>query len=296
MEQPVTRREWHNLRDGLLYVSPWLIGLTVFMVLPAGMAFYFSLCSYSVLNAPVYVGAANYTFLAHDQVFLKSVWNTLAFAAISLPLGLLLSLSLALLLNADVRGRAFFRAIFFFPSLVPLVALAILWSWIFNGQYGVLNYFLHWFGIKGPDWLGDVAWAKPAIAITGFWGIGNSIVIYLAGLQDVPRSLYEAATIDGAGWWQKTRHVTLPMISPVIYFNMLMGCIGVLQIFVVPYVMTGGGPARATLFYTMYLFDTAFTYLRMGYACAMAWVLFLMIALLTYTAHRLMRKHVHYGI
>lgn len=284
------------MRDGVLFVSPWLLGLAVFTVLPACMAFYFSLCNYSVLNAPVYIGAANYTFLAHDQVFLKSVWNTFAYAAISLPLGLVLSLSLALLLNADVRGRTVFRAIFFFPSLVPLVALAILWTWIFNGQYGVLNYFLSLFRIKGPDWLGNVAWAKPAIVMTGLWGIGNSIVIYLAGLQDVPRSLYEAATIDGANWWQKTTNVTLPIISPVIYFNLLMGCIGVLQIFVVPYVMTNGGPARATLFYTMYLFDMAFTYLRMGYACAMAWVLFMLIALLTFTAHKLARKHVHYGM
>jgi multiple sugar transport system permease protein len=254
----MTRGEWRNLRDGLFYAGPWLVGLTALTLVPAAMALYYSLCDYSVLNEPVFIGAGNYTDMVADEVFAKSLWNTLAFAAMSLPLSTLLALALALLLNADVRGRSFFRAVFFIPSLVPLVALALLWSWIFNGQYGVLNYFLSWFGLEGPNWLGDVAWAKPAIVITGLWGVGNSVVIYLAGLQDVPRALYEAATIDGAGWWGKTRHVTLPILSPAIYFNLLMGCVGVLQIFAVPYVMTSGGPARATLFYTMYLFDNAF--------------------------------------
>jgi multiple sugar transport system permease protein len=290
----MTRCEWRNLRDGLLYAAPWLLGMSALTILPAAMALYYSLCDYSVLNEPVFIGAGNYADMFGDEVFAKSLWNTLAFAAMSLPLSTFLALALALLLNAPVRGRSFFRAVFFIPSLVPLVALALLWNWIFNGQYGVLNYFLSWFGIEGPNWLGDVAWAKPAIVITGLWGVGNSVVIYLAGLQDVPRALYEAATIDGAGWWGKTRHVTLPILSPAIYFNLLMGCVGVLQIFAVPYVMTSGGPARATLFYTMYLFDNAFRYLKMGYASSMAWIQLLIILVLTALVFWGSRRLVHY--
>jgi multiple sugar transport system permease protein len=291
----MTRQEKRNLRNALLFVSPWLIGLAVFTILPAAFSVYYSLCDYSVLNPPVFIGAGNYTDLASDKVFWKSLWNTMFFAALALPLGTVVSISLALLLNTRIVGRSLFRTIFFLPSLVPLVALAILWNWIFNGQYGVLNHMLGWLGIDGPNWLGDIHWSKPALVVTGLWTTGNAVVIYLAGLQDVPRHLYEAATIDGASWWGQTRHVTLPMISPVIYFNLVMGCIGVLQIFALPYVMTGGGPARSTLFYTMYLFDQAFRFLNMGYACAMAWILFLLIALLTWGAHRLTRKHVYYG-
>ena len=291
----MTRREWRNMRDGLTFISPWLLGLVIFTLAPVVMAAYFSFCNYSVLQEPLFIGPANFTDLVTDAVFRKALWNTIAFAAVALPLGTILSIGLALLLNSEICARSVFRAIFFIPSLVPLVALAILWNWIFNGQYGVLNYFLALVGIQGPNWLNDTYWAKPALVITGLWGCGNAVVIYLAGLQDVPRQLYEAATLDGAGWWQKTRHVTLPMISPVIYFNFIMGCIGVLQVFAVPYVMTGGGPARSTLFYTMYLFDNAFKYLKMGYACAMAWVLFFLIAALTGAAHKFTSRHVHYG-
>ncbi|MEQ8821360.1 MAG: sugar ABC transporter permease [Sumerlaeia bacterium] len=291
----MTRKERHSLGEGLLFISPWLIGLTVFILLPAFMAFYYSLCDYSVLKDPVFIGPGNYVDLATDATFWKSLWNTVFFAALALPLGTFLSIGLALLLNTPIFARPFFRTIFFLPSLVPLVALAILWQWIFNGNFGVLNHLLGLVGIDGPDWLGSTTWSKPALVVTGLWGAGHAMVIYLAGLQDVPRSLYEAATIDGAGWWQKTLNVTLPMLTPVIYFNLIMGCIVILQVFAVPYIMTGGGPARSTLFYTMYLFDQAFQYLNMGYACAMAVVLFVLIALLTASAHFLSRKHIYYA-
>jgi len=292
---PVTRRERRQLRDGFFFISPWLVGLAVFTLGPMAMAVYYSFCDYSVLNPPVFVGAGNYKDLVTDAVFWKSLWNTIYFAVLSLPLATVLGLGLAILLNCGMVARPVFRTIFFLPALVPLVALAMLWAWIFNGQAGVLNYVLGWFGIDGPNWLGSTTWSKPALVITSLWGVGNAIVIYLAGLQDIPTQLYEAARIDGANWWQQILHVTLPMLSPVIYFNLIMGCIGVLQVFALPYIMTQGGPARSSYFYTMYLFDHAFLFLNMGYACAMAIVLFLMIALLTFTAHKLTARHVYYG-
>jgi multiple sugar transport system permease protein len=291
----VTARERKNFLTGLGFAGPWLIGMTVLIGLPMCMTIWFSFCDYSVLKEAAFVGADNYIELAHDQVFWKSLWNTIFFAAIALPLGTILSMALALLLNQKIIARPVFRTIFFLPSLVPLVALAILWQWIFNGEYGVLNYILGLGGVDGPNWLGDIHWSKPAIVVTSLWGVGGAVVIYLAGLQDVPVQLYEAATIDGAGTWAKIWNVTLPMISPVIYFNLIMGCIGALQVFAVPYVMTGGGPARSTLFYTMYLFDHAFKYLNMGYACAMALILFALIAGLTAAAHFATRRHVHYA-
>jgi multiple sugar transport system permease protein len=288
-------REKRKTLIGLAFISPWLVGLTVFIFLPSLMAMYYSFCDYSVLKDPVFIGVANYKDLSTDPVFWKALWNTLFYAAFALPLGTILSLALALLLNQEVWGRTIFRTIFFLPSLVPLVALAILWNWMFNGQFGVINYGLAKFGIEGPNWLNDTFWSKPALILTGFWGVGHAVVIYLAGLQDVPTSLYEAARIDGASWYQQTTNVTLPMITPVIYFNIIMGSIVVLQIFAVPYVMTGGGPARSTLFYTMYLYDQAFVYLNMGYACAMALVLFVMIAALTAAAHFISIRFVYYG-
>ncbi|MDX2175832.1 MAG: sugar ABC transporter permease [Candidatus Sumerlaeia bacterium] len=291
----MTNRERAHLRAGLLFVAPWLTGLALLIALPTAMTVYYSFCDYSVLKEPVFIGLANYKDLAKDPVFLKSLWNTGFFAFFALPLGTLFAIFLAILLNQDIPARPVFRTIFFLPSLVPLVALAILWQWMFNGRFGVINHGLSKLGVDGPNWLGDTTWAKPALIAMGLWGVGHAVVIYLAGLQDIPKSLYEAARVDGADWWQQTRHVTLPMLSPVIYFNLLMGCIGVLQVFAVPYIMTGGGPARSTLFLTMYLYDQAFVYLNMGYACAMALVLFALIAGLTFAAHKLAGRHVVYG-
>jgi multiple sugar transport system permease protein len=208
-----------------------------------------------------------------------------------------LAIAVALLLNTKVRGMAVYRTIFFLPSIVPTVAMAILWLWIFNGQYGVLNYTLSLLGVPGPQlptWLQSPTWAMPALILMGLWGIGYSVVIYLAGLQDIPVSLYESAEIDGANWWQKTWHITVPMLSPVIYFNLIMGIIGTFQIFAAPYIMTGGGPERATTFYTLHLYNLAFEDLRMGTACAMAWILFLLILALTLLATKVSQRHVHY--
>jgi multiple sugar transport system permease protein len=263
---------------------------------------FYSFCDYSVLQAPVWIGTENYSRMFNDSVFWKSLGNTAFFAGLSLPLGMCVSLSLALLLNTGARGMPAFRTIFYLPSIVPIVASSMLWLWIFNGQYGLLNWALapvfKLFHLAPPGWLGDPRWAKPALVLMSLWGAGNSMIIYLAGLQDVPADLYESAELDGANWWRRLWHITLPMISPVIYFNLVMGIIGSLQTFTTVFVMTGGAdgsPARSTLFYALYLFSTAFYDLRMGYASAMAWVLFLLIVALTVAATKLSEKRVHYA-
>lgn len=292
----MTRIEKQDLRNGLLFISPWIIGFSVFLAYPIGMSIYYSLCDFSVLQSPRYVGAANYAQLFRDDVFRTALYNTVYYAAFALPIGMLLAFSLALLLNTGVRGMAFYRTIFFLPSLVPSVAMAILWLWILNGKSGVLNFVLRSGGLTPPNWLTDPEWAKAGLILAGLWGVGNAVVIYLAGLQDVPVHLYEAADLDGASWLQKIRSVTIPSMSPVLLFNLVMGIIGTFNYFAIPFVIAPGGqPARSAYFLAVSLYDNGFLYLRMGYASAMAWVLFAMVFLLTMAAMRLSRQHVHYG-
>lgn len=292
----MNRNRKKEMIAGFCFVMPWIIGLLVFISYPVVASLYFSFTDYSVLMPPIFIGFENYIELFKDEIFWITLQNTFIYAVFSLPLGMLTALTLALLLNNKVRGMAFYRTIFFLPSLVPMVSLAVLWLWVFNGEYGVLNSFLQMFGIAGPNWLGDPLWSKPALIIMSVWGVGNAIVIYLASLQDVPTQLLESADLDGASSWKKTRHITLPMISPVILFNLIMGIIGTLQVFTVPYVMfPGGAPARSTYFYTMYLYDNAFLFNRMGYASAMGWIMFAIILFLTHVALKMSEKHVHYG-
>ena len=291
----MTLREKRNLRLGLLFCSPWLIGLLVFQLYPIVASMYVSLCDYSVLEKATFIGLGNYADLMRDEVFWKALRNTLYYAVMALPLGLLVSFATAVLLNTGVRGMTVYRTIYFLPSLVPAVASAILWLWLLNGEYGIINFGLDKIGIKGPGWLSDPLWTKPALVLMSLWGVGHAVVIYLAGLQDVPQQLYEAAELDGAGWWGKLRHVTIPMMSPVILFNFIMGIIGTLQMFALPYIMLPGGqPARSAYFYAVYLYDCALPYLQMGYASAMAWILFLITLALTFLALRLSNRHVHY--
>ena len=297
----MTGRERRNIRNGLLFISPWVVGVLAFVGYPLGASIYFSLCDYSVLKPPVFIGVLNYQELATDPVFWESLGNTFYFAAIFLPLSTILAISLALLLNTGVRGMTIYRTIFFLPSLTPLVALGILWLWMLNGEYGVVNHALDFvlrpLGLRPPTWLQSTTWAKPAIILMSLWGVGHAVVIYLAALQDVPQQLYEAADLDGARAWSKIRHITLPLLSPAIFFNVVMGLIMAMQVFALPYVLTDGlgGPGRSTTFYTMYLYNCAFRYLRMGYACAMAWILFLIIMALTLVFIRVSRRHVHYA-
>lgn len=280
---------------GILFASPWLIGFSVFLIYPLAASIYFSFCDYSVLKAPVWIGLENYQEIVLDELFWTAVINTAVYAAFALPTGMLTALVLAMLLNAKIKGMPIFRTIFFIPALVPQVSLAVLWLWVLNGEHGVLNHILGLVGIRGPNWLGDPLWSKPSMVVMGLWGTGNAVLIYLASLQDVPTALIEASELDGANGLQKTWNVTLPMISPVILFNLIMGIIGTLQVFTVPYVMfPNGTPARSTYFYTSYLFDNAFRYHKMGYASAMGWIMFVVILLLTFISLRMSEKHVHY--
>lgn len=296
---------------GLVFALPWIVGLGLFSLYPFLASLYYSFTDFSVLQKPQWIGAQNLGEMAGDSVFWKVLGNTLLYAALAIPSGLIVSLGLALLMNACRRGQALYSVVFYLPQLVPAAASAILWMWIFNAEFGLLNSALQPFydalnwavhifrpdaASKGPPaWLADPNWALPALVLMALWGVGQTAFIYLAKLQDVPIEMYEAADIDGATTWQKIRYVTLPMISPIIFFNVIMGIIGTFQIFTEPYMMTEGGPARATYFLPHYIWDNAFRYLRMGYASAMAWILFVIILLLTVLAFRLARDRVYYA-
>jgi multiple sugar transport system permease protein len=292
------RQEARALVRGLAFISPWLIGFVLFTLVPVGLSFYYSLCNYTLLQRepPVFKGLANYRALVQDDVFWKVVKNTFVYALFALPLGIAIALGVAMLLNTKIRGMSIYRTIVFLPSLVPAVASAMLWLWLFNSKLGLINVALRALGVaEPPAWLADEHWAMPALILMSFWGVGNSVVIYLAGLQDVPRELYEAADIDGASPARKVWHITLPGISPVIFFNLIMGIIGTMQIFAAPLIMAGAGPNRSTYFYTMYLFDNAFGFFKMGYASAMAWVQLLIILTLTALAAWSSKRWVHYS-
>ncbi|MCH8978924.1 MAG: sugar ABC transporter permease [Armatimonadetes bacterium] len=274
---------------------PWIIGFGIFLAYPIFASIYFSFTEYSVLKPAMWTGVENYETLISDKIFRKSLVNTLIFAVAFVPVSTFVALGLALLLNTKVKFMSLYRTVFFVPSLVPVVSMVILWIWLFNGEYGLINTILGWVGVEGPNWLGDPKWSKSAIIFMSTWGVGNAMIIYLAGLQEVPQSLYEAADIDGASPWRKTLHVTIPLISPVIMFNVIMGIIGSLQIFTQPFIMSEtGSPARSIYFYSMYLFDNAFKYHKMGYASAMAWIMFIIIFGLTLLAIKASNKYVHY--
>jgi multiple sugar transport system permease protein len=283
------------LLRALAFLSPWLIGLLAFTIVPIGLSLYYSFCDYSLLQPPIFTGLHNYRMLVHDPIFWKVLSNTAIYAMMALPLAMVVALGVAILLNSRIRGLSIYRTIVFLPSLVPAIASAMVWLWLFNTKLGVINVVLRGLGVANPPgWLTDVRWAMPALVLMSVWGIGNTVIIYLAGLQDVPRELYEAAEIDGATFLRKVWHVTLPCISPVIFFNLIIAIIGTLQVFGVPLIMTGGGPARSTYFFTMYLYDNAFSYLKMGYASAMAWVQLMCVLALTALAAWSGKHWVHY--
>lgn len=287
---------------GLLFSSPVLVGLVIFTAYPVLASLYYSFTRYSVMKPPVWVGLSNYRHLAHDELFVKSLENTAYFAFLAVPFGIIVALGLAFLLNLKVRGQALYRTFFFVPSIVPLVASAVLWIWLFNPQNGAINALLRpLFGHLGlgepPGWFADPKWAKPAIILWSLWGVGGSMVIFLAGLQDVPKELLEAAEVDGARAWHRVRHITFPFISPQILFVLIMGLIGAFQFFTPVYVMTQGtgGPVDSTLFYSLYLFNTAFADFKMGYACALAWILFLLVLAFTGLIFKTSARYVYYA-
>jgi len=275
------RRELRRIGTGLLFVSPWLVGALVFQVYPVFASLYYSFHSTTMLKPGTFVGFENYRLLMSDDLFWTSLGNTLYYLGASVLLGTVAALALAMLLNQRLRGMSVYRVIFYVPTIVPLVAVSVIWVWFLHPQYGVLNYLLDAVGLPSPGWFADPAWAMPGLVIVSLWGLGNAMVIYLAGLQDIPVELYEAAALDGASGWERMKSITVPLLTPVILFNVIIGLIHGFQYFVPPYVITGGGPADATLVYSLYLYDTAFQYFKMGYASAMAWVLFLLILIVT---------------
>ncbi|MBX3356805.1 MAG: sugar ABC transporter permease [Phycisphaeraceae bacterium] len=280
---------------GLLWISPWLIGFVGLVIFPLALSLYYSLTDYSVLEPPVYLGADNYRHLLHDSLFWTALGNNALYAAVFIPLSTAIALAIASLLARPMRWVSFFRAAVFVPSLVPIVATAMIWLWLFNSEYGLVNQALRALRLPAPNWLKDPNWAMISIIIISLWQIGRSVVVYIAAMREVPRHLYEAAHIDGFGRWGRFWHVTLPMISPSILFNVVLGIIDAWQVFAIPYIMTEGGPGRATYFYTHYLYDNAFRFMNMGYASALAWVQLVLILALTGVAFLISRRLVHYS-
>jgi multiple sugar transport system permease protein len=294
---------------GYLFAAPWIFGLVTLTAGPILASIFLSFCDYDVLHPARYVGLNNYAeLLGKDSFYLKTALYNVAYTAgFGIPLGITTSLAIAMLLNSKVTGMSVYRTCFYLPSIVPVVASAVLWTWILNGDpnRGLLNAawkatVTHWIGWTPPGWLGAAEWAKPALILQGLWGAGSGMILWLAGLQGIPQHLYEAADIDGAGFLAKFRHVTLPMLSPYIFFNLIMGTIGALQEFDRPYVLTGGelskpfGPLDSLLLPVVYLFKNAFQYFKMGYASALAWILFVIILCLTLVQLKLAPRWVHY--
>jgi multiple sugar transport system permease protein len=295
------RRLW----TGLAFISPWIVGFLAFTLYPLFSVAYNSFCDYSVLTPRYFVGWRNYAEMAQDDVFWLALWNSLFFAAVYLPLSIAAALFLALLLNLRLPGKGILRTIYFLPTVVPMVCLAVIWQWLLRGDGGLINTLLapvlhvvntvlgtQW---QPPNWLAEPGSARVALVFASLWTMGNTILIFLAALQDVPTHLYESAEIDGATTWQKYLHISLPSISPVILFITISGLIGCLQTFAIPYVLAGGGegPARSLLFLSTYIFQNAFQYWNMGYASAVSVVLFLLVLVLTLALLRLTARRIH---
>lgn len=287
-----------NTFYGLLFALPWLIGLSVFWIYPTLASAYYSFTEFNAVQSPNWVGLKNYvTLFTEDEDFLQAIGNTLYFAGISIPLAILLAFGLAMLLNARIHFQTVYRTIYFLPTLVPEVALALVWVYLFTPVTGLVNLPFDWLGLRGLCWLTCVQWARPTLILLALWIIGQQIILYLAGLQDVPQDLYDAADVDGANFWSKLRNVTIPMMTPVIFFHLVTSVIGAMQFFAIPYVMTGGTgfPGGSTMFYSIYLYKNAFHYFEMGYASAMAWLLFLMTLVITLIIFRSARLWVFYA-
>jgi multiple sugar transport system permease protein len=282
------KRKWLTMdrREALffyLFIAPWLIGLLIFTIGPIIASLVFSFTDYAIIAAPEWTGISNYKrAFTEDRLFWKSLWNTFYYVGIGVPLRVIFAFLLASLLNAQIKGRLFYRVAYYIPSIIPGVASAVLWIILLNPKLGLVNLILGLFGIPSINWLGNPAWSKPALILMSLWGVGSSMVIYLAGLQGIPDSLYEAAEIDGASRWRKFWNVTIPLMTPTILFNLVTQIIGSFQVFGSAFIMTGGGPLNSTRFYMLHLFEYAFSLFRMGYASALAW--FLLIIILVFTA------------
>lgn len=282
---------------GYLLLTPWLLGFLGLFAGPGLASLYLSLTKYDVIGTADFIGLENYIkMFTDDDLFWSSLWRTLYFAGLGVPLGVLGSMFLAIMLNQKLRGVAVYRTLFFMPSLVPLVASVVLWKWLLNADYGLVNQGLRELGFDPPGWFSDRQWAIPSLIIMRLWSSigGTQMIIFLAGLQGIPEELYDAASIDGAGWWQRTINVTIPLLTPTIFFNTVLGIIGALQTFDAAFVATEGGPGYATWFFGLHIWKQAFDYFNMGYGAALAWFFAVVIVILTMLQMRLSRRWVFY--
>jgi len=281
--------------DGYMFISPWLIGFVLFVAFPMAFSLVLSMMQWDLFSPAKFVGLQNFNWLFFQQPLVwKSLWNTIYFTLVSVPFTLAVSLFAALLLNQSIRGLSFFRTFFYLPSVVPAVSSAILWMWIYNPTRGLANVVMSALHLPTSQWIFSPITSKMSLVLMGFWAVGNTMIIFLAGLQGIPLSLYEAAEIDGASWWHRFRHVTLPMLSPVILFNMILGVVASFQVFTNAFLMTQGGPQNSTLFSVLYLYRVGFEQFNMGPASALAWMLFAIIMAFTLVQLRMSDAWVYY--
>ena len=284
---------------GILFALPWILGLLFFFAFPLISSIYYSFTAYNIITPPRWIGLGNYRRLLNDARFIRSIQNTVFYATMAVPVSIMVGILLAFLLNLSVKLQGLFRTIVFLPSLVPVVATSIIWQWLLNPRFGVVNFLLSQVGIGRFNWFTDPDLALPTLVLVAQWTLGNTVLIYLAGLQDISVDYYEAAELDGANTFQKAVRITLPLLTPVIFFNLVMGIINTLQIFALPFTIsagmgTPGSPADSLLFYSIYLYLQAFGFLNMGYASAMAWIMFVIIASITFLVFNVAKGFVHY--
>jgi multiple sugar transport system permease protein len=279
---------------GYIFIAPFILGFLLWFLIPALTSVWLAFQDWNMINPPEFVGLDNFRKLLSDELFWQALKVTTLYTVISVPLTMVLAFALALLMNTKVRGITTFRTLYYLPSIIPAVANAVLWAWFLNSDFGLLNALLHTIGLPKVLWLQEPELALPALILMSLWGLGGPMVTYLAGLQGIPNEFYEAAEIDGAGPWAKLWHVTIPLMSPVIFFNLIMGIIGTFQVFTAAYLITNGGPQNATLFYVLYVWRNAFQFLDMGYGAALAWVLFFIIMGLTTFIFRGVGSRVYY--
>lgn len=296
--RPSRRTMW----VGIAFASPFLVGFALLYAYPIVASAVYSFTDFNLFQTPTWVGGSNYAALFTDPIFWKSLSNTLFLTFVGVPIALSIALAGAHLLNSPVRGQPLYRALVYLPSIVPIVVGAYLWRWLLNTQYGFVNYLLSLVGVHGPNWLQEPDWTKPSILFVTWWTVGGTMIIYLAALKDVPRELYEAAELDGAGPWRRFTNVTWPVISPVTLFQVIVSIIGFLQIFTQPYLLSqqrlnqaSAGPDGSMLTYAMYLYQNAFVFLKMGYASAMAWILFIITLVVALIVLATSKRWVHYG-
>ncbi|MBC7320930.1 sugar ABC transporter permease [bacterium] len=295
MRKKKSRLVQQEIKAFYLFLSPWIIGMVLFTGGPLIASFLFSFTSYDIVKPPVWCGLSNYKEIFSDKIFIQSLKVTLKYVMGAVPLNVIGALILATILNQKVYGLSIWRTIYYLPVVTTGVAVSLLWSWVLNPEFGIVNTLLQKiFGIRGPDWFYSERWAIPSFILMSIWGVGGPMLIYLGGMQGIPTQLYEAAEIDGASWWQSYIHITLPLITPVIFYNLVTSIIGTFQVFTPAFIITQGGPNYASYFYVLNLFKHAFQYYHMGYASALAWILFVVVLILTIIAFRIANYWVYY--